>query len=88
MTRRDTVLKIIRAEPGLTRDEIRQRMPTDDGSMSPYRPDELCNELLARGMIKQDTGPDGTWNHFPVAYVTVKGSRRRVTVTGCPSLVE
>lgn len=64
MTRRQQILAAVRTAPGITIEQIRQQVD------SPYRRDDLVNELVHQGLIdRQHHDPAGADRLFPVARV-------------------
>lgn len=81
MTRRQQILAAVRTTPGITIEQIRQQAD------SPYRRDDLINELVHQGLIeRQHHDPPGAYRLFPVARVqTMPGNTTRAVVVGWDS---
>ena len=81
MTRRQQILAAIRAAPGISIEQIRRRAD------SPYRRDDLVNELVQQGLIdRQYHDPPGANLLFPVARVrTAPGHTERGVVVAWDS---
>ena len=81
MTRRQQILAAVRAKPGITIEEVRQQAD------SPYRRDELVNELVSKGLLeRQRHDPPGGDLLFPVARVqTTPGHTDRGVVVAWSS---
>ena len=60
------ILSIVRLEPGLTTEEIRQRMKSDDGGPYVYEPSVMCRDLDAQGRILRCKDASDLYRHFPI----------------------
>lgn len=78
MSRRERTLALLRAEPGLTIEEVRRRF--DD----PYRRDDVFLTLERQGIIERQHNPSiRRHQYFPTAMaVTSRGDAERVIVKG------
>ena len=78
MTRRQQILVAVRTTPGITIEQIRQQAD------SPYRRDDLVNELVRLGLIERHYhAPPGADQLFPVARVqTTPGHTTQGVVVG------
>ena len=79
MTRRDQILWMIRAEPGLADEDIRQRLETPWAS----NVNQICRELRDSGLTERRTGAHGKLRNLPTAVAEgTKGRRRRIVLGG------
>lgn len=80
MTNRERILDLLRAEPGLTDGEIRERLETPWHSMV----NQECHTLEAKGLIERRM-LRGRIRNCPIACVeSSSGRRRRVAVVEWP----
>ena len=70
MTKRRRILELLRLEPGLTSEELRQRLYGPNGTISPYRPDAVLADLRDKQIILGDGAVPQRF--FPVALVHPK----------------
>ena len=67
MTNRQRVLDLMRADPGLTGEELRERLPGPNGTVSPYRSESIRAERQAQGLIPGNG--DFPHRRFPAAII-------------------
>ena len=67
MTKRQRVLGLMRADPGLTSEELRLRLLGPNGTVSPYRPDPIRADPPAQGLIVGND--DSPRRRFPVSII-------------------
>ena len=67
MTNRPRVLDLMRADPGLTGEELRERLPEPNGTVSSYRPESIRADRRAQELLAGDG--DFPQRRFPVAII-------------------